>query len=410
MWTKFLDQFLAQFLRHGTLDVVLPDGQTRSYGDGSQPRMAVHLHDADLPRKLVLRPDLALGEAYMDGRLTVEGDDIATLLALLVTNRSAQPALWWRKPLDKAADWLRVLNQINPVGRSLRNVSHHYDLTPELYALFLDRDRQYSCAYFAQPDDTLEAAQAQKKALIAAKLCLEPGMRVLDIGCGWGGLALTLAREHQVKVLGITLSKEQLAIAQARARAEGLAKRVEFRLADYRTLQGQFDRIVSVGMFEHVGLPHYRTYFGQVRKLLTENGVALLHTIGNAGPPMATGAWIRKYIFPGGYIPSMSECLRAIEAEDLWTTDVEVWRLHYAETLSHWRERFEANIDKARALHDDRFCRMWRYYLAGSEMTFRHAKQCVFQFQLARRLDAVPLTRDYLMGAGRAPMPMRRGA
>jgi cyclopropane-fatty-acyl-phospholipid synthase len=266
---------------------------------------------------------------------------------------------------------------------------------------------QYSCAYFRRPDDSLDLAQAQKKALIAAKLRLQPGMRVLDIGCGWGGMALTLAQDYGVRVLGVTLSEEQHRVATARAREAGLADRVEFRLMDYRDVTGPFDRIVSVGMFEHVGVPHYDTYFAHVHDLLAEDGVALIHTIGRAAPPSATGPWVRKYIFPGGYVPALSEMMAAVERHDLWPTDIEVLRLHYAETLRHWHERFMAEVEAITALYDARFVRMFRYYLLGSEMAFRHGRQCVFQVQLARQRDAVPLTRDYLWQAAKADRTLR---
>ena len=265
-----------------------------------------------------------------------------------------------------------------------------------MYELFLDVDRQYSCAYFARPDMTLEEAQAAKKAHIAAKLCLKPGMRVLDIGCGWGGLALSLARDHGARVLGVTLSQEQHRVATERAQAAGLADRVTFRLMDYRDVTERFDRVVSVGMFEHVGVPHYRAYFEAVQARLGPQGVALIHTIGRSAPPGTTNPWIARYIFPGGYIPALSEMMAAVERTDLWPTDVEVWRLHYAETLRHWHDRFMANRDRAEALYDARFCRMWRFYLVASEMGFRVGRQCVFQLQLARDRAAVPLTRAYL--------------
>jgi cyclopropane-fatty-acyl-phospholipid synthase len=243
---------------------------------------------------------------------------------------------------------------------------------------------------------TLEQAQAAKKAHIANKLRLEPGMTVLDIGCGWGGMALTLARDHGARVTGVTLSEEQLRVATARAAEAGLADRVTFRLQDYREVGGRFDRIVSVGMFEHVGVPHYRAYFDTVARLLAPEGVALIHTIGRASPPGATSPWIQKYIFPGGYVPALSEVMPPVERSGLWPTDVEVWRLHYAETLRCWQERFDANRDAVRALYDERFVRMWRFYLVASEMTFRAGRQCVFQVQLAHRQTAVPLTRAYL--------------
>ena len=399
MWDRILDRLLRSLIRDGNLTVQMPSGARQSYGNGSGPAVTVTLHDPALPGRLVRGPDMALGEAYMDQTLTVENDDLAGFLALLLRNAADGRAGWWRYPLERAQRLLRLAQQITPAPRARANVAHHYDLSGGLYDLFLDPDRQYSCGYFKTPDDTLEQAQAQKKAHIAAKLRLAPGMRVLDIGCGWGGMALSLARDHGVQVLGITLSLEQHRIATARAAEAGLGDQVEFRLTDYRAVTGKFDRIVSVGMFEHVGVPQYRTYFRQVRDLLAPDGVALIHTIGRTTPPGITSPWITRYIFPGGYCPALSEVMPAVQSSGLWTTDIEVWRLHYAETLRHWRSRFEANIDRAAALYDDRFCRMWRYYLTASEMTFRHYGQCVFQIQLAHRQDAVPLTRDYLYKA-----------
>lgn len=396
MWERILDRLLRDLIRDGSLTVHFPGGAARTYGDGPGPSVTAHLHDPGLPRRLVLGPDLALGEAYMDQALTLDGDDLPGFLALLTHSAANGRADRWRYPLERVQRLIHRLRQVNPAARARRNVAHHYDLSGALYDLFLDADRQYSCAYFRTPDDTLEQAQAQKKAHIAAKLRLAPGMRVLDIGCGWGGMALTLARDHGVRVLGVTLSEEQHRVASRRAAEAGLADRVEFRLTDYRAVTGQFDRIVSVGMFEHVGVPHYREYFGRVNRLLAPDGVALIHTIGRTAPPGITSPWITKYIFPGGYVPALSEVMPAIESQGLWTTDVEVWRMHYAFTIEHWRARFETSIDRVRALYDDRFCRMWRYYLVASEMTFRHYQQCVFQIQLAHRQDAVPLTRDYL--------------
>jgi cyclopropane-fatty-acyl-phospholipid synthase len=294
------------------------------------------------------------------------------------------------------------VSQLNGLRAAKANVAHHYDLTPALYNLFLDADKQYSCAYFRTPQDTLDQAQLQKKHHIARKLLIEPGMRVLDIGCGWGGLALTLARDYGARVLGITLSEEQLAIAKRRAQESGLGDRVEFRLQDYRHVTEVFDRVVSVGMFEHVGLPNYGTYFRAVNDRLGEDGVALIHTIGHPGPPAPTSAWIRKHIFPGGYIPSLSEVTPAIEKSGLRPADIECWRLHYAMTLRHWYDRFTARAAEAAAIHDERFVRMWRFYLAGSEATFRWGRQDVWQFQLSKKVDAVPITRDYLYEAATA--------
>ena len=400
MWEQCLDRMLRGFVAVGSLDVTFPDGRTRRYGPApGAPEAALVLSDPALPRRLVTAPELGLGEAYMDGSLTIAGDDLDGFLALVTRNMAATTGLWWRRLMLAARLARRRFDQANPLHRARANVAHHYDLSGALYDLFLDADRQYSCAYFADPAMTVEAAQAAKKRHIAAKLLIEPGMTVFEIGCGWGGLALSLARDHGARVTAVTLSREQHRHATDRAAAEGLSDRVDFRLIDYRQVTGQFDRIVSVGMFEHVGIPHYREYFDTLHDRLTPDGVALVHTIGRAGPPGATSPWITKYIFPGGYCPSLSEIAAAVETSGLFPTDIEVWRLHYAETLKHWHDRFTARLDAARALYDDKFCRMWRFYLKASEHMFRHGGQCVFQYQLARDQRAVPLTRDYLYPA-----------
>ena len=396
MWTTFLDHGLRSLVAEGDLVLCLPDGSRRRYGCGTRDRVVVRVHDPALVRRLVLNPGLAVGEGYMDGGLTVEGDDLHGLAGLAIRNMGARRGAAWHRAAAGMRRALRAVQQFNPAGRARANVAHHYDLSGELYDLFLDADRQYSCAYFARPDMSLEEAQAAKTAHVAAKLCLRPGMRVLDIGCGWGGMAISLARDHGARVVGVTLSREQHRVAVSRARAAELSDRVAFRLMDYRDVTERFDRVVSVGMFEHVGVPHYREYFEAVRARLAPGGVALIHTIGRAAPPGATNPWITKYIFPGGYVPALSEVMAAVERTDLWPTDVEVWRLHYAETLRHWHDRFVANQDRAEALYDGRFCRMWRFYLVASEMAFRVGRQCVFQLQLARDRAAVPLTRDYL--------------
>ncbi len=396
MWSQLLDQTLRSYVRTGALEVTFPDGAQRRYGAAGVAPVRIALTDPRLPARLLRSPELALGEAYMAGTLTIEGDDLHGLFSLLLANRRAgRPPAALR--LNLAIRWLRrSLDQFNPAGRARRRVAHHYDLNSRLYELFLDADRQYSCAYFRRPSDSLETAQAQKKALIARKLQLSPGMEVLDIGCGWGGLALTLAQEYGVRVTGITLSTEQLAVARARAEAAGLANRVQFHLTDYRAVEGRFDRVVSVGMFEHVGAQHYRAYFEGVARRLAPDGVALIHTIGRSGAPGTNSPWIERYIFPGGYVPALSEVAPRIEQAGLIACDVEVWRLHYAHTLRHWFDRFSAQAEAAARLYDARFVRMWRYYLAASEMTFRSGDQVVFQFQIAHRQDAVPLTRDYL--------------
>jgi cyclopropane-fatty-acyl-phospholipid synthase len=304
--------------------------------------------------------------------------------------------------IENTSFLFRRLQQYNPIGRAQEHVAHHYDLSDDLYDLFLDEDRQYSCAYFANDNVTLEQAQHDKKRHIAAKLLLEPGMRVLDIGCGWGGMALYLAKEANVEVVGLTLSKEQHKVATERAKKAGLEDKVTFHLRDYREEAGSYDRIVSVGMFEHVGVHHFNEFFNKVKALLTPKGVALLHSIGRMDGPGVTNPWLRKYIFPGGYAPALSEVLPVVEKSGLWATDIEILRLHYAETLKHWHQRFQENRDKIKKLYDERFCRMWEFYLIGAEMDFRYLNTMVFQMQLAKDIEAVPLTRDYMVQAEQA--------
>ena len=391
------DRLFSRVIRKGNLKVVFSNGESRTYGDGQGVPIVARIHDKATERRMALNPKLAFGEAYMDGRLTLDEGTLLQLLCLCLDNLEQADVGPFLRCLEAVQRPLRYLHGHNPIWKSRRNVAHHYDLSDDLYDLFLDEDRQYSCAYFRTADDDLETAQANKKRHLAAKLLLNrPELSVLDIGSGWGGLGLHLAKSAEVKVTGVTLSKEQHQRSRQRAEDSGLSDRVDFRLQDYRTIEERFDRIVSVGMFEHVGPAHYRQYFGKVRDLLTDDGIAVVHSIGGAGPPAGQNAWIRKYIFPGGYTPSLSEVLRAVEREGLWVTDIEVWRLHYAETLKHWHERFMANWDKAKALYDERFCRMWEFYLAGCEASFRAGHQMVFQVQLAKQRDAVPLTRDYI--------------
>ena len=396
MWTKALDGLLTHLFKRGRLRVTYPDGETRSYGPGGGPEAAVTLHDPALPRRIVISPDMAIGEGYMDGTVTFEADDVYGFLSLAIMNIAAQGQPWFRRPLEGVRRLTRRLDQFNPVTRSRSNVAHHYDLSGELYDLFLDEDRQYSCAYFARPDMTLEEAQTAKKAHIARKLLVEPGMRVLDIGCGWGGMGLTLARDFGADVTGVTLSREQHAMANARAEKAGLTDKARFELMDYRDVAGKFDRIVSVGMFEHVGRSGFDAFFATLQRVLRPDGVALVHAIGTKAPRGGSDPWIRKYIFPGGYLPSLSETIAAAERSGMWVTDVEVLRLHYAETLRHWSERFAQERETALKLYDERFCRMWEFYLAACEMAFRNGRLMVFQIQLAKRRDSVPLTRDYI--------------
>ncbi len=397
-----LARVLARVVGEGQLTIIDPAGrQHRLEGTRPGPDVTFRVHTRWTGIRLALRPRLALGESYMDGTLTVEKGDIYDLLDLLGRNIAAleaTPMVKWSYILQR---WLRVLQQYNPVGKAERNVAHHYDLKDQLYDFFLDRDRQYSCAYFKTGEEPLEQAQLDKKQHIAAKLLLQPGHKVLDIGSGWGGMALFLSQQFGVDVTGVTLSKEQHAVSSRRALEGGVADRVRFKLLDYRQEPDRYDRIVSVGMFEHVGSAHYVEFFTKVKELLADDGVMLLHAIGRMEPPGGTNTWLRKYIFPGGYTPALSEVLAAIEKVGLWVTDMEILRLHYAETLRHWRHRFLANRERIKQVagYDDRFCRMWEFYLAGCEVAFRYMNQMVFQMQLARKQDAVPPTRDYMLDA-----------
>ena len=394
---------LKSMIKTGTLTLVDAGGRTHRFGDMEEPRVTVRLHDRALHTRLFLNPMLAVGEAYMDETLTIEDDaDIYDFLALCLCNLGTTHGHWVQDLTAMVRQATRRIAQRNPVGIARRNVAHHYDLSDTLYALFLDKDRQYSCAYFATAEDDLDQAQENKKRHIAAKLLLASDNRVLDIGSGWGGLALYISQISGADVTGVTLSTEQQRVSQERAASSGLVERVRFRLSDYRDVDGPFDRIVSVGMFEHVGVGHYREFFAKVRDLLTEDGIALLHSIGRFDGPGSTNPWLRKYIFPGGYVPALSEVLPAIERSGLVTTDIEILRLHYAETLKAWRRNFNAHRDEIREIYDERFCRMWEFYLAGSEASFRHGGIMVFQIQIARRQEAVPLTRDYITDWERA--------
>jgi cyclopropane-fatty-acyl-phospholipid synthase len=401
---SLLDRILKRFMVQGRLTVRWPDGAVTSYAGAPGTEAMIEIKTMATVRRLALNPALTVGEAYMDGLLVPVDSTIFEVLDVLMTNMGAETSghtiLKLRELLGRLT---RRVAQFNPAGRSQRNVAHHYDLNGRLYSLFLDRDRQYSCAYFPRGDETIDEAQVAKKRHIAAKLLLNrPGLSVLDVGCGWGGLGITLAKDYGARVTGITLSKEQLVEAQARVRAEGLEDRVSFELMDYRALRRRFDRIVSVGMFEHVGVGHYRQFFDMVKTCLEPDGVCLLHAIGRSDGPSSTNPWIARYIFPGGYCPSLSEVLPPIEQAGLVTTDMEILRLHYAETLRHWRRRFAANRDTIASLYDERFCRMFEFYLAGSELAFRRQKHMIFQIQITRDQTAVPLTRDYITDTERA--------
>jgi cyclopropane-fatty-acyl-phospholipid synthase len=390
-----LDVMLRRIVRRGDLTFIDANGSSHRYGNGVGPPVSVRVCHRRVEWHLVLDPQLALGESYMNGTLRLERGRIYDLLELLLENAQQHPVPAWARALDVLRYLVRRAVQFNPAGRARRNVAHHYDIEGAIYDLFLDSDRQYSCAYFT-PGADLEEAQLAKKRHLAAKLAIEPGQRLLDIGSGWGGLGIYLAKASGCEVTGVTLSTQQHKISNERAAREGLSRSVRFEFADYRKVAGCFDRIVSVGMFEHVGVSHYGTYFKKVRDLLSQNGVALIHSIGRSEPPAVTNPFIAKYIFPGGYIPALSEVVVAVERSGLMITDVEILRLHYAETLRAWRERFLANWDKAAAILDERFCRMWEFYLAGSETAFRYQGLVVFQLQLAKRMTTLPMTRDYI--------------
>jgi cyclopropane-fatty-acyl-phospholipid synthase len=409
-----LERTLIRFIKIGRLTVVDSKGRRVCAGclseEVPQLDVVVRLATRLTALKIALRPNLYLGEAYMDGSLALERGSLWDLFDLCGRNLANRRS-WHNFLVVRVAQAMRrLLWQYNSRPRSRRNVAHHYDLSETLFRSFLDKDMQYSCAYFSRPGCSLDEAQAAKKQHIMAKLLLEPEQRVLDIGCGWGGLAIAIAQTQPVQVTAVTLSREQAATTRTRARDADVDHRVLVELKDYREITGSFDRIVSVGMFEHVGSPNYRSFFGKLASLLTEDGVAIVHSIGRADGPGLTAAWTHKYIFPGGYIPALSEVLPAIERAGLWVTDIEILRLHYAETLRAWRERFLAHRAEIRDIYNERFCRMWEFYLTGSEMAFRYGGLIVFQLQLARRLSTVPLIRDYMVDWERASAARRSEA
>ncbi len=388
-----LQALLDRTFQTRSIRVRLPDGRELTAGPG-EPELTAVLSDMKTAVAIAANPDLALGEAFMDGTFRIEGGSVYDFLQLTTSQlalRPRSPKLTWMQRIRRGAE------QANDRLHARSNVHHHYDLTVDFYRLFLDDDLQYSCAFFETSDASLEEAQVAKKRRLIDKLLLEPGHSALDIGAGWGGLGLSMV-ERGARVTGVTLSTEQHRTANERATALGVTDRADFRLQDYRDLNQTFDRIISVGMFEHVGVPNYQEYFDTVARLLDEDGVAVIHSIGRNSPPNRTQPWVRKYIFPGGYIPALSEVLPAIERAGLWVTDMEVLRLHYAETLRHWRERFLARRGEALAMYDERFCRMWEFYLAASEVAFRELGHMVFQLQLTKKQTAAPLSRDYLCG------------
>jgi cyclopropane-fatty-acyl-phospholipid synthase len=392
-----LDRALKYVVKTGTLKVTDAAGVSHTFGDGSGTPVGFRLTDRKWESRIALDPDRYLGEAYMAGGLDLEQGTIYEVLELLLKNLEGrqQPAAF--RLFNQVRIALKRLDQYNPIGTAKQNVAHHYDLSGALYDLFLDRDRQYSCAYFESTDQSLEDAQLAKKRHLAAKLDIKPGMKVLDIGSGWGGLGLYLAESCGAQVTGVTLSEEQHKLSNERAQQRGIADRVQFRLLDYRQLNESFDRIVSVGMFEHVGVGHYKEFFRKCRSLLTDSGIAVLHSINRSDGPGATSSWIKKYIFPGGYVPALSEVIPHLEREGLYVTDIEILRLHYANTLREWANRFAAHRDRAKAIYDERFCRMWEFYLAASETAFRFSGMNNFQIQFARHQHVLPLTRNYMI-------------
>ncbi|QRM53906.1 cyclopropane-fatty-acyl-phospholipid synthase family protein [Sinorhizobium sp. BG8] len=392
-----LSHMMKAFIRKGQLTVIDATGRRHVFSGEPGPKVTMRLTDPKLYRTLVFNSELAAGEAYMDGTMRFEdGSTLRDFLRLFSINRLSLGSYPIQKVLRAIKMRFRKRQQSNRKGQAQQNVAHHYDLGNDFYKLFLDENMLYSCAYFREEDESLEAAQRNKLRLLASKLCLRPGMKVLDIGSGWGDLALYLAKLEDVEVLGVTLSKEQQALATSRAEAAGLAGRVKFELRDYRDVSGPFDRIVSVGMFEHVGVHHYDEFFKKLNALMPDNGLAVLHSIGHMSPPGMASAWLRKYIFPGAYSPALSEVFEVVEQNSLWVSDLEFLRVHYATTLAHWGERFEKNRDKVVAMYDERFARMWEFYLISAEMMFRTGSQLVFHMQLSRSRDAAPIVRDYV--------------
>ena len=392
-----LSHMMKSFIRKGRLTVIDADDKRHVFSGTPGLEVTMRLTDPKLYKSLVFNPELAAGEAYMDGTMRFEeGSTLQDFLTLFSVNRLSLGSYPLQKVLRAIKMRFRKRQQSNRKGQAQQNVAHHYDLGNEFYKLFLDDNMLYSCAYFREDGETLEQAQRNKLRLLAAKLGLKPGMKVLDIGCGWGDLALYLAALEDVQVLGVTLSKEQQALASERAQKAGMADRVKFELRDYRDVTEKFDRIVSVGMFEHVGVHHYDEFFQKINTLMPDDGVMVLHSIGHMSPPGMASPWLRKYIFPGAYSPALSEVFEVVEQNSLWVTDLEFLRVHYATTLAHWNQRFQANREKVIELYDERFARMWEFYLISAEMMFRTGSQLVLHMQLSRKRDAAPIVRDYM--------------
>jgi cyclopropane-fatty-acyl-phospholipid synthase len=393
---KLLNSMLARIIKVGTLEIEDASGILHTHAGSSTPYVRVKLHDPELYKSLYLKPEMAAGEAFMDGKLTIEKGTLKDFITLFGLNQGMPLSPPTGVIISFLANKIKSTFQENNPRRSRENVQHHYDISNELYSLFLDKGLNYSCAYYRTPEDTLEEAQENKLRHIASKLDLKPGQKVLDIGCGWGSMSIYLAQHFDVDVLGITLSVEQLKLAEQRVAELGVSKKVRFELRDYREVQGQFDRIISVGMLEHVGVKFLPAYFHHVSRLLTQDGVALIHSIGRSNGPGAPAPWLQKYIFPGGYSPALSEAVAAVEKTGLWITDTEIWRLHYMHTIAAWSERFAKNRVKAAEMMGERFCRMWEFYLVTSEVSFLHFHHVNFQIQLSKSLQMLPLQRDYM--------------
>ena len=392
-----LSHMLKSFVKTGRLTVIDHEGKSHVFGGTVPgPEAVMKITDPKLYQGLFFNPELNMGEAYMDGRVTFPGSDLRSFLTLFSVNRAGIASYPLQKVLRTVSRGMKRLQQANPVGQAQKNVAHHYDQGNDFYKLFLDERMFYSCAYFREEGETLESAQINKCRLLASKLDLKPGQKVLDIGCGWGGMAIYLASVAGVDVTGVTLSKEQHGLANERVKAAGLQSRVHIELIDYRHLSGKFDRIVSIGMFEHVGVGHYHEFFSEVNRLLRDDGVMMLHSIGHMSPPGTASPWMRKYIFPGAYSPALSEVFPAVENNSLWVTDLEFLRVHYATTLRHWYDRFEKNRPQIAQMYDEKFCRMFEFYLISAEMMFRTGSQEVFHMQLSKKRDASPVTRDYI--------------
>jgi len=389
-------QLLKRVIAHGTLAIEDAHGKHHKFGGGEGPCVNIKLTDKSLHWKFLVNPGLYIGNAYTDGTLIIQSGTLKDLLEILLISEMRLEGSTASELLRRFKGFIHRKDVINRISKSRQNVQHHYDLSAELYDQFLDSDRQYSCAYFRNKQDDIETAQLNKKQHLASKLLLKPGQKVLDIGCGWGGLAIYIAQHFDVEVTGVTLSDEQLKLAQKRVRQAGLQDKVKIKLLDYRHETEQFDRIVSVGMFEHVGLPHYKEFFEQVERLLKDDGLALIHTIARQTKPTTINEWMRRNIFPGAYLPTLSQLSPIFEQLDLWLTDFENLRLHYAKTLVHWNDRFQTNRNRVKKTYDEKFCRMWEYYLQSCEMGFRHSGLTVFQMQIAKHIDVVPMTRDYI--------------